>query len=1556
MPRPPTCTNPALSCVVLNPNGLRCQQKRRTLFSGLMERRYDVAVICEAHSRDDAETLRWVQEGAGAGRPWDGQAFWSHGTSQSRGVGILLSRAALGAKVSFSDTEGRVVAVTFTTADGQVWAVVAVYGPVELGDRAAFFQGPVTAACAAQPPGATLLMAGDYNCVTSVSDVSTGQANPQQNSRLVGGSALQDLQELQGLTDVWRQLHPQSLEFTRLTRSATGVSQGRTTRWLVSQDLLDACWRATCDHMHGELPGDHAAVALKLQPPDQPLWGQGTWAFPVYLLGVPEYVDGMKCRIERHLAAAPAGLSAAQLWDDLKIAIKHYTLGFSYQRAASRRSDRTALQQRVHAALVGLSRFPFSGAAAAAYQAAVKALQQHDEAQGSSQGSTLDALWGVYGEQSTMWFHRLGRTPKEQQPIRTVKHPSGDPGRAAHLCNPAGAHRAGELLADFYDGLLPSGLFHPATVDTQAQDLLLQAVDASLDADGQAACTGPTPDGSLTRDCLKAALKVAPRGKRPGCDGLPYEFYQAFWNQLAGPMLAAFNEPFLSAAAQPAMSELSRTGIIVLIYKGGDKDRCDPDSYRPITLLNCDVKLVAKVMVQRMGPALDAVIDTTQSAFVPGRWIGDNVLHHLEEIDYVQRVQLPACIVGLDFNKAYDRVHRGWLQRCMETLGLPACAQRWVGLLLEGSRGHITYNNFLSRAFSIDAGCAQGSPLSPLLYVMVAQPLAARCRQLQAQQRIGALLLPDGSNAPVIHQHADDTTIHTPSVADAQTVIVEAVGPFGQGSGAKVSIPKSWGLTLGSHPPIVGVHAATGICFKPPSEATRHLGVPLSSGDLAPHVTALYRRKLQGIAARIRHWSRLDLCLVGRAHVAKQVLASTLSYQATFLAVPEAILASITRLLLGYVLKGILVEEGGSALRGRPSQQACSLPKEMGGIGLVDLTAHVQALQAKVAALLLHPRRFAWKSLMAASFAQAFPGLGPAVLARQCCTHRVPAALPARHQDHLKAFARVGVHRYSSQDSMSKEQIARELLVGNHSVAGADGHGFSTVSSLPAALQQYRFLGDVPPAKLALLCLPAGWVSTLLGPSSCKWEVSPAGDWVRHYTGVRWEHFKVNGFGCSASDPAPLAAAPLLICDSDWAPACMLVLAHPRNPDQVQWYLVGSWATVSVDPNLWGFGTTALHAYTVREGTTRILQWQCRQADGWVAGAGLRPKLWGPGGDVGPARVAAVADAAARQQQRYADAVAAPGPSTRSATRPREEDLAPLYHASWMDPSPPRLHVRQRVEDRAACVTQQRAAQEAQQALILEPLINDTLDPVSADHGDAPPVWMAAWRRAHHQRLPRPSRVFAWRLLHGALRCGGATIVFHRPGALELCQCLCRAPACAAAAPPPVETLLHLFMECPVGKTALTWLSGLWELMAPTTAPPPFLPHVWLADDQSTWQPPRRLAGLWVLLRVTMLKRIWLARCACVLGGAAPTTFTAGAVVEGFVGELRSLILQDWLRVEGDIRQLSGVCPSWFRGRDPALPSERFHQWWCEKSVLASVSNGRLTVHLTRRSVPSCPL
>ena len=90
MPGTPGVNGCALSCLVVNVNGMRSRNKRRGLFQRLRDLRYSIVVLCETHSKDDRETTRWAQEGAGPGLPWEGQAFWSHGTSSSRGMAILV--------------------------------------------------------------------------------------------------------------------------------------------------------------------------------------------------------------------------------------------------------------------------------------------------------------------------------------------------------------------------------------------------------------------------------------------------------------------------------------------------------------------------------------------------------------------------------------------------------------------------------------------------------------------------------------------------------------------------------------------------------------------------------------------------------------------------------------------------------------------------------------------------------------------------------------------------------------------------------------------------------------------------------------------------------------------------------------------------------------------------------------------------------------------------------------------------------------------------------------------------------------------------------------------------------------------------------------------------------------------------------------------------------------------------------------------------------------------------------------------------------------------------
>ncbi len=75
------------------------------------------------------------------------------------------------------------------------------------------------------------------------------------------------------------------------------------------------------------------------------------------------------------------------------------------------------------------------------------------------------------------------------------------------------------------------------------------------------------------------------------------------------------------------------------------------------------------------------------------------------------------------------------------------------------------------------SGAAQGSPLSPRT-VFTGSPATSETdcdSQLQARGRIDGIRLPDGTLDPACHQHADDTSIHTGTVAAAAVALQEAV-------------------------------------------------------------------------------------------------------------------------------------------------------------------------------------------------------------------------------------------------------------------------------------------------------------------------------------------------------------------------------------------------------------------------------------------------------------------------------------------------------------------------------------------------------------------------------------------------------------------------------------------------------------------------------------------------------------------------------------------------------------------------------------------------------------
>ena len=120
-------------------------------------------------------------------------------------------------------------------------------------------------------------------------------------------------------------------------------------------------------------------------------------------------------------------------------------------------------------------------------------------------------------------------------------------------------------------------------------------------------------DAPLTANDFFFAIKHTARGKSPGPDGLPAEYYQLFPTEWAQVLELVYAAQFRKGR----MSKFQRRAYISLLFKKGS--RSDPKNYRPLTLLNQDAKFGPKALAYRLNQVLPSLLDVDQFGFVPGR-------------------------------------------------------------------------------------------------------------------------------------------------------------------------------------------------------------------------------------------------------------------------------------------------------------------------------------------------------------------------------------------------------------------------------------------------------------------------------------------------------------------------------------------------------------------------------------------------------------------------------------------------------------------------------------------------------------------------------------------------------------------------------------------------------------------------------------------------------------------------------------------------------------------------------------------------------------------------
>ena len=188
------------------------------------------------------------------------------------------------------------------------------------------------------------------------------------------------------------------------------------------------------------------------------------------------------------------------------------------------------------------------------------------------------------GERCTSYFVNLERQKGKQKLMKTLTTDDG-------------------TVIDKPDDILKETanvyqiLYTSEKTDVSAQNFLLNKMTRTLSDSDRDAC-----EVEVTLDEVLSAIKSFANDKSPGCDGLTAEFYQTFFGLIGSDLVEVINHAF----ENKHLSLTMRRGVIVLIWKGNEKEYLK--NWRPISLLNCDYKIITKVLASRISEFLPDII------------------------------------------------------------------------------------------------------------------------------------------------------------------------------------------------------------------------------------------------------------------------------------------------------------------------------------------------------------------------------------------------------------------------------------------------------------------------------------------------------------------------------------------------------------------------------------------------------------------------------------------------------------------------------------------------------------------------------------------------------------------------------------------------------------------------------------------------------------------------------------------------------------------------------------------------------------------------------------
>ncbi|KAJ8763443.1 hypothetical protein K2173_002326 [Erythroxylum novogranatense] len=461
------------------------------------------------------------------------------------------------------------------------------------------------------------------------------------------------------------------------------------------------------------------------------------------------------------------------------------------------------------------------------------------------------AFWFRHGEKNTKYFHNSIKARRKRNRITKLTDDAGNvTSDEPAICG---------MIHTYF-----SNLFQAAESSTGE---VLRLVKPLVDESANNALIAPFSD----EEFRNALFQMEPN-KASGPDGLNPAFFQKFWSIIGGDICQACREWLQLGALPPSLA----TTLIVLIPK------CDNPlhvtEFRSIALCNVIYKILSKALATRLKSLLPTIISLNQSAFVPGRLITDNFIVASETLHGLKqrsRGNSGSCALKIDIAKAYDRVSWDYLLAMLTALGFSAVWIKWMRICISNISYMISVNGTEVGPIISSRGLRQGDPLSPYLFLIVAEGLS--------------LLLKDGERRGVIHgcrarlgclriSHlffADHSLLFFNGTVSEATQVKHILGIYEAASGQSINYGKSgilFSLCIAldvkqAISTLLGVHLPLG--------QSHYLGLPSLLGRSKKQIFSFLKDR---IWKRINNWNNRFLSWAGREILIKAIIQAIPTY------------------------------------------------------------------------------------------------------------------------------------------------------------------------------------------------------------------------------------------------------------------------------------------------------------------------------------------------------------------------------------------------------------------------------------------------------------------------------------------------------------------------------------------------------------------------------------------------------------------------------------------------------------------------------------------------------